>query len=290
MHRIHKATGKFVPYEFLRSVGRESITDVQLGDHTEKEVTVFFSDIRDFTQLAEKLTPTQNFEFVNQYVGEMGPIIRQHSGFVNQYFGDGIMAIFPRESDQALSAAIDMQKRITHLNEHILSDRPIQVGMGLHTGSLVMGIIGDQDRNEPATIADAVNAASRMEGLTKHYGANIIISEACYHQIQNKDQFHVRYIGPVQVKGKEQSMGIYECFDGDDSISRQLKMESSESFRDGLNLFFQKEFGEASVIFGRIVKQNNQDFIAEYFRKKAALYSFQGAPVDWDGIEKLDTK
>ncbi|HRI58572.1 MAG TPA: two-component regulator propeller domain-containing protein, partial [Saprospiraceae bacterium] len=95
LHHINEATSKFVPNEFLRSLGRDNITEVLLGDHVEREVTVLFSDIRDYTTLSESMMPEENFNFVKAFNGRMGPVIQQHKGFVNQYLGDGIMAIFP---------------------------------------------------------------------------------------------------------------------------------------------------------------------------------------------------
>src|SRR5258706_2230937 len=96
MRRIYEVTNKFVPHEFIRSLGRTVITDIQLGDQVEKIVTVLFSDIRDYTTLAERMTPEENFRFVCSFNERIGPIIREHHGFINQYLGDAIMAIFPR--------------------------------------------------------------------------------------------------------------------------------------------------------------------------------------------------
>jgi len=290
LHRIHRATGKFVPYEFLRSLGRDSITDVQLGDHAEKEVTVFFSDIRDFTTMAEKLTPTENFDFVSQYVGQMNPIIHNNQGFVNQYFGDGIMAIFPKEGEHALSAAVAMQKRIIEFNKKELRNSPIRVGMGLHSGKLVMGIIGDANRNDPATIADTVNAASRMEGLTKHFGANIIVSENCMNSLKNRDQFHFRYMGKVRVKGKNNAIGVYECFDGDTQAIRDNKLKDLALFEEGMQNYTSREFADATAIFNKILKSSQEDRVADYFRNRAARFTIEGVPDDWDGVERLETK
>ena len=109
----------------------------------------------------------------------MGPIIQHHGGFVNQYLGDGIMAIFTENKGGSVQASVDMQTAIRKYNKKRISDGriPIKVGMGMHTGMLIMGIIGDRERLEPATISDAVNTASRVEGLTKYFGANILLTE-----------------------------------------------------------------------------------------------------------------
>ena len=106
MRRIYEVTNKFVPHEFIRSLGRSVITDIQLGDQVEKIVTVLFSDIRDYTTLAERMTPEENFRFVCSFNERIGPIIREHHGFINQYLGDAIMAIFPRNASDALAAAV----------------------------------------------------------------------------------------------------------------------------------------------------------------------------------------
>jgi adenylate cyclase len=118
--RIHEVTKKFVPNEFIRSLGKETLTDVKLGDQVEKIVTVLFTDIRDFTTLSEKMTPEENFKFVSSFNARLGPIIRSNNGFINQYLGDSIMAIFPDDPIDALQAAVNMQKAIHELNENKL--------------------------------------------------------------------------------------------------------------------------------------------------------------------------
>lgn len=292
LHLINRAAGKFVPYEFLKAVGRETITDVRLGDFSRLNVSVFFSDIREYTSLAEKMSPEENFKFINAYVGRMGPIIRNHKGFVNQYQGDGVMAIFPEKLDDALRASIKMQEKIQEFNLGRIEKGKdaITVGIGIHVGPLIMGIIGDADRNEPTTIADTVNVASRMEGLTKHFGASIIISSDSMKTLTDKSNFHFRYLGEVQVKGKHTVIGAYECFDGDEVHIRAAKLEQLPHFNEGLDYFYKREFGEANAIFSRILKVVPNDLVAEYFRKRAARFAYEGVPDDWEGIERLDIK
>ncbi len=124
--RIHEVTKKFVPNEFIRLLGKESLTDVKLGDQAEIIVTVLFTDIRDFTSLSEKMTPDENFRFVSSFNERLGPIIRSHHGFINQYLGDSIMAIFPRHPDDALNAAIGMQKAVYELNHGTANQKDCQ--------------------------------------------------------------------------------------------------------------------------------------------------------------------
>ncbi len=290
---IHSATSKFVPTEFLRSVGREHITEVVLGDHVEKKVTVLFTDIREYTTIAEGMTPRQNFKFINSYVGKMGPVIQSNNGFVNHYLGDGILALFPDTPQEALQSAIEMQRAIQKYNQRREKDgyMPISVGMGLHTGSLIMGIIGDHLRNDTAIISDTVNAASRLEGITKFYGAQIILSEDSLNSIKDRDHFGLRFLGRVKVKGKENALGIYECFDGDkDEESIRLKKKNLKLFEKGIDLFMNGKFPKASAAFDKVLAQNPQDLVAKYFVSKSAEFTLSGFPEDWDVVTNMDQK
>ncbi|RIV42201.1 ATP-binding protein [Flagellimonas pelagia] len=284
LNTIHRATSKFVPSEFVQSIGKESITEVRLGDYTEKDVTVLFSDIRDYTTLSEGMTPEQNFKFVNAYVGRMGPIIKENKGFVNQYMGDGIMALFPKTPENALDAAIEMQRTLSLYNKRRVEEKgykPLSVGIGLHTGPLVMGIIGDSKRNDPAVISDTVNSAARVEGMTKHFGAHIIISGDSMNLMANPDDFNFRYLGKVRVKGKQKSIEIYECIDGDNIDSISLKLETKKHYDEGIEHFFNSKFNEASTAFEWVLYKNPGDTVAQYFNEKAKRYAVIGTPEDW---------
>ena len=208
--KINKAISKFVPNEFINALGKKAITDVSLGDHTEREVSVLFTDIRGYTSMSEKLSPGENFKFVGDYSAQMGPIIRKNNGFINQYLGDGIMALFPGNPSDALHAAIEMMDTLESFNEQRTSKNllPIQVGMGMHTGPLIMGILGDEYRYDAATISDTVNTAARLEGLTKEYDASIILSSECLEKMTSAPS-NISHLGTVKVKGKAKSIDIY---------------------------------------------------------------------------------
>lgn len=292
LHRIFEIASRFVPNAFLHSLNRERITEVLLGDHTEKEVTVLFTDIRDYTPLAEAMTPEENFKFVNAFHGRMGPNIQKYQGFINQYLGDAIMTIFPKKPEDALKAAVDMQKQLSKYNRK-RRDRgrqAIKMGIGLHTGSLIMGIIGDQNRMDAATIADTVNTASRIESLTKHYGVSILLSEESIEKIENSDDFHLRYLGKVQVKGKKEPVGLYECYEGDSPEIVVKKMKVQPDFEKGLRQFFNREFAQAAATFDQVLKTNPKDHPARLFMNKSSEYLLNGVPDDWSGVEVMTFK
>lgn len=292
MRKIYEATGKFVPFEFLNSLGKEFITDIRLGDHVEKVVTVLFTDIRDYTTLAEQMTPEENFHFVCSLNESIGPMIKKYKGFVNQYLGDSIMAIFPGNASDALNAAIDMQKKVQEFNRarKLNNEAPIRIGVGMHTGTLIMGITGDLERMDAATISDTVNTASRIESLTKYYKTNILLSDASLEQIQKTDPFYLRYLGKVQVKGKKAPVGIYECFNGN-TEEEIAKMETTLSaFGQGMNHYLNKSFSDAIDSFSEVIHSNPEDRTAEFFIEKATRYIKYGVPENWAGVEEMLNK
>ncbi|TAE51859.1 MAG: response regulator [Bacteroidetes bacterium] len=292
LRQINTATRRFVPEEFIRSLGRSGITEVQVGDSIDREVTVLFSDIRGYTTLAETMTPQENFAFVNAFARRMGPVIQQHHGFVNQYLGDGIMAIFQQQPHDSLQAAIGMQLALRNYNEErkATGRMPLRIGIGMHTGPLVMGIIGDDHRSDAAVIADTVNTASRLEGLTKYYGANILLSEVSFAALEPALQAQCRYLGLVQVKGKQEPMGIYECFAGDAPAIGEQKRISRQQFESYLHDFILGKMDDAQHGFAKLAADVPEDQAVQRLLRQSALYLQAGLPSGWAGVEVMEGK
>jgi class 3 adenylate cyclase len=298
LHRINQVTGKFVPGQFLRALGRERITEVRLGDHIQKEVTVFFSDIRDYTILAEEMTPEENFAFVSSYYRRIGPIIEQNGGFVNQYLGDGIMAIFPGRPADALKAALGIQEKLEEYNQERAGKGRslIRIGTGMHTGPLIMGVIGDRKRMDAATIADTVNTASRIEGLTKYYGANILLSDHTFkgidptHVTDESQLAYIRPLGRVKLKGKKRPITIYEYFAGDRRKVRDGKRKTLIRFNEGMQWYHRSEFTQAAGIFKEVLAANPDDQTVRMLLERAEKYNREGVPANWSGVEIMDFK
>ncbi len=215
---------RFVPKAFLAIMGKPSIVDVGLGDNKRRDMTVLFSDIRDFTTLSEKMTPDANFAFINAYLERMGPVIRTHGGFIDKYIGDAIMALF-ETADDALRASLDMLETLDRFNADrgTSGQAPIAIGIGLNSGSLMMGTIGEQHRMDGTVISDAVNLASRIESLTKVYRMRLLISQYTYEQLSDPAARDIRPIDVVIVKGKTRPITIYEVYERDASADRATK-------------------------------------------------------------------
>ncbi|MCP2727046.1 response regulator [Limnofasciculus baicalensis] len=290
--KINAAYGRFVPHNFLKFLGRESIIDVQLGDQIQKEMTILFSDIRSFTTLSEGMSPEDNFNFLNSYLNRVSPVIRAHQGFIDKYIGDAVMALFPQSPDHAVSGAIEMQKQVTIYNQHRRKKGyvPIAIGIGLHTGTLMLGTIGERERMESTVISDAVNLASRLEGLTKLYGAGIVISENTLYTLDDLEKYSYRFLDRVKVKGKNSAVAIFEVYSGDSERLKKLKIETQTSFEEAIVFYYRQKFDIAKQMFEDVLHINPQDKAAMLYISRCDNYQKYGVPEEWAGVESLQEK
>ena len=289
---LNWAYERFVPREFLSLLQKENIVDTRLGDQTQRTMSIMFTDIRGFTSLSEEMTPQDNFNFINAYLSRVGPAIREHHGFIDKYIGDGIMALFPERADDAVQAAIVLHQTLGEFNQHHLrrGKESLQIGVGIHTGSMMLGIIGEEERMQGTVISDAVNLASRLEGLTRLYAVSIIISEETRRCLITPDDYTSRFLGKVQLKGKQASIPIFEIFDSDDEVSIALKLDTRSIFEEGLRLYHNQQFSAAREQFNTVLKSNRQDKVAQRYIHQADYYEIHGVPPNWDGADILTEK
>ncbi|NOY67899.1 MAG: adenylate/guanylate cyclase domain-containing protein [Deltaproteobacteria bacterium] len=288
----------FVPREFLKFLKKDSIIDIRLGDNVQKEMTLLFSDIRSFTELSEKMTPQENFSFLNHYLEKVGPVIRKNNGFIDKYIGDAIMAIFPDKPEDAVRAALAMRAVLEGYNQGRgkAGYDPIHIGIGIHSGTMMLGTIGEEKRMEGTVISDAVNLAARLEGLTKLYGADIIVSRYILDLMDNRDALEVRFLDSVQVKGRIAAIDIFEVLatggngPNKSSQDQSKKLGTRERFEEGVALFKAKKFDEALSCFESVLRVDDTDRAAALFIKRIRAYQASGVPENWEGVTVLDEK
>ncbi len=212
LKRINLSLERFIPHEVLDYLEKGSILDVDLGDFSERRMSVFFLDIRDFTTFSETLSPQDTFRFVNSFLKRIGPLIRENGGFVDKYLGDGFMALFPGDPDQAVRAALAIRRELQNFNQlrEQKKRKPIQVGIGIHGGILMLGTIGENRRMDSTVISDTVNTASRLESLTKIHSHDILISDEIVKSLQNPSVFVLEFAGAQEVKGRTRKVLVYK--------------------------------------------------------------------------------
>ena len=267
---IAEATSRFVPNEFLAFLGCDSIVDIKLGEAVELEMSVLFSDIRDFTTLSEKMTPQENFKFINSYLNRMEPLIVENKGFIDKYIGDAIMALFSEGADDAVKAGIAMLQTLAEYNRTraSLGYVPVQIGVGINTGSLILGIVGGKSRMDGTVISDAVNLASRIESLTKNYGVSLLITQQTFDGLTNPGDYAIRVIDKVQVKGKSEWVTVYEVFDADLAEVKAGKLATMQLFTEALSLYNMNSFRQAAGLFADCLRQNPGDKVARIYLER----------------------
>ncbi|MGO8695238.1 MAG: adenylate/guanylate cyclase domain-containing protein [Rectinemataceae bacterium] len=276
---VTTTVSKFIPKEFLEALNKTDVVDLKLGDHVRREMTIFFSDIRAFTELSEKLTVEENFAFINSYLSRVVPIVKENGGFIDKYIGDAIMALFPgpKGPDEAIRTAIAMQGKIIEYNGHRakMGYRPISMGVGVHSGDLMLGVVGVSDRMENTVISDAVNLASRLQAITKAFNISLAISEQAFKELDDPGSYKYRFIGKVRVKGKAAPISVFEIFDGIAPDLFERKMKANMFFEQGMLSYYQKDFAGAMYYFKRVLDVIPEDGAASFYLdhclNKAAL-------------------
>ncbi|MEO0409743.1 MAG: response regulator, partial [Cyanobacteria bacterium P01_A01_bin.135] len=255
------AYARFVPHEFLNLLGCDRILDVRLGAQVQADMTVMFADIRGFTALTERMSPKESFEFLNSYLSEVSPVIRQYGGFIDKYIGDAVMAIFPNSPDDAIQAAIAMQHQVNQYNQvrQNWGEVPIAIGIGIHTGSLSLGTIGEEERMESTVIADAVNLAARLEKLTKLYGAGIVISAQTLGRLPEELPYSYRLLDRVKPRGRKELVEVWEIYNGDPEPLLALKRQTQLQFEEGIYLYHNEQISRAEALFEAVIGSNPAD-------------------------------
>jgi len=263
--QLNKAYERFIPHQFLQFLGKSSIIDVELGDQVQLEMSVLFSDIRDFTSLSESMTPEDNFKFINSYLSRMEPVINENNGFIDKYIGDAMMALFSGEADNAVKAGIAMLRRLVEYNQHCTNSgcAPIQIGIGINTGTLMLGTVGGPNRMDGTVISDAVNLASRVESLTKNYGVSLLITQPTYSRLKNPSQYAIRTLDTVKVKGKSEAVTVYEVFDADPLPIKEGKLATLKLFAEARAIYSEGKLFEAARLFQECCRQNQGDRVAK---------------------------
>lgn len=280
---------RFVPFAFLELLDKSSIQEIAAGDNASLHMSVLVLDIRGFTALTERLGPTDTFSWLNEFLAVTEPIIAAENGFINQYQGDAIMALFPGAA-AALRCAAQIMSAARTFNQ-AQEDRgrmPINFGIGVNSGPLMLGAIGAANRLDSNVVGDTANLAARTEGLTKQYGTAAIFTEFTHDALEAADRFRTRELDTVTVKGRAGPVTIYELLDQDQPQADDF--EALSSFAEGLQAYRNGDFKAALTAFEQASDRDPDDQPTALFRKRCADFIAQPPGDDWDGISAIDEK
>ncbi|MBT6489302.1 MAG: CHASE2 domain-containing protein [Deltaproteobacteria bacterium] len=279
----------------------KSVVDEVLDDPSklslggEKRVcTVLFSDIRGFTTISERLAPEKLTALLNEYLTPMTNIVFKHEGTLDKYMGDAIMAIFgapmahPDHAARSCLTALEMMEKLRELHPrwHEQGLPELDIGIGVNTGPMSVGNMGSKVRFDYTVMGDNVNLGSRLEGINKQYGTNIMISEYTYNYA--KDRIFARELDSVRVKGKREPVKIYELLGSGtpDDGNRQLM----DNFHEALGLYRQQKWSDAIKLFNHVRTLKADDFTSGVYISRCEAMRAQPPGPDWDGVFTMTTK
>jgi adenylate cyclase len=258
--------------------------------------TVLFCDIRSFTTLTEELGPQATVSLLNEYFTVMVDCIQYEGGMLDKFIGDAIMAVFGTpvrhddDEDRAVRAAIHMLRELSAYNLRRAGEgkKPIHIGVGINTDSIVSGNIGSPRRMDYTVIGDGVNLASRLESACKQYHARLLISEYTYKKLHGT--YRAREIDCVIVKGKTQPVGLYEIVDYHSDETFPRIMEVLNAFRHGVKCYRERRWDEASRSFREALELNPADVLSQIYLDRCALLKQSPPAENWNGVFVMETK
>ncbi len=275
-----RAMQKFVPQDYIKILGHKHLTELALGEAVEMPMGILFTDIVGFTKILETMKPSETFAWLNRCYRILGPEIRKTGGFIDKYIGDGVMALFPESPDAALSAALAMNHGAQQLGD-------IKLGTGLHWGQTMLGTLGEPERFETTVLSDAVNIASRVEGASRIFGCQIVVTSALKDALKKPKDYRWRRLGHVRFKGREGAIELFEVLDA--AGENSLKFKTHDEFEAGI-VFFQKgEFMKAMLHFQSVLDLDAGDLAAEYYLKRCRYFQDEGVK-NFDGVLDLSSK
>jgi adenylate cyclase len=262
-----------------------------------RQVSILFSDIRGYTTLTEKLDAAEVVHLLNEYFETMVEAVFNHDGTLDKFIGDAIMAVFgaplPLHGSHALKAvetALEMRERLADFNALRVAKQqpPIAIGIGLSSGEVVAGNIGSRRRMDYTVIGDGVNLSSRLEGVTKEYGCDIVLSETTYEMC--KDHIRVRELDRIRVKGKNRPVSIYELLSKASEAQTETDRQFFALFERGREAYLGRTFPEAIALFTQALALRPDDKTSQLHLERSQDYLEAAPPPDWDGVHTMKSK
>jgi len=291
--KVRKMLGQYVSPRVLTEV-IDNQDDLHAEVGSKEELSILFSDIRGFTNISEALQANQVVELLNIYFSDMTDVIFRYDGTLDKFIGDAIMAFWGapiKTTDhplQAVRCAIEMTNRLESVNSRLLDKNfpAINIGVGIHTGDVVLGNIGSDKKLDYTVIGDSVNLASRLEGLTKKYGCALIISETTYCAV--RDQVPCLLIDRVRVKGKQQPIELYtptEIFRPGHDVTLSVQ-QLSDKVQSGFQLYLDRQWIEAAETYAHL----GTCALSEVMQTRCQKFLENNPSEDWDGVYTFTSK
>ncbi len=260
-------TQKFIPKQFFKFLGKSNITELELGNKVKKRATTLLCDLKSASQQASTLSLEENFNFVNSYLNIASPIIRKHGGFVDKYLGDGLLAVFPKP-ENAIDAAHAIIRNIENKNRSHKNLPHVLPRISIHTGEVVFGIVGEEERKSPTIISDAIDLANKIEEINSFLQTKLIFSKSALDDLSSKYKLAYRYLGSLTLQDNI-DLPLFESLEVYSREKRDRLIRLKSTFENGVRLYNQKDYVEAKAHFEEILKNVSNDTPSYIYFNKA---------------------
>ena len=231
---------RFVPPAYLRRIAAKGLRSIRLGEADQQELTILCCDIRGFTPLSERLNPSQLIAFINKLWEKITRVVSGQGGVIDKFLGDAVLCIFEGadSAQRAVACGVDMLATVKSFNtdENRSADQGVQIGVGLHIGPVILGTIGSMERMDSTVLGLTVNLAKRLEEATKMLSVDMIISDQVAKRLPDRNQYRLRDLGEVWVKGSLEPLTLFEVYDQDPPEVRNLKDRIKPIMAEGIEL------------------------------------------------------
>jgi len=289
---LTEAQARFIPVEVLDALGRADVPALEVGQAIERDMTILFSDIERYTALVERMSRDEARELVVGFLQAVETPILANNGFLHEVSGDEVLALFDGSPDDALRAALSMQRAKRRFNDsRVARGQPaVRWGIGINHGPLLLAMVGGVNRMKPAVIGDSINLASRVQGLNRRYGSELLLTEGTLALVSNSEDYSIRRVERVRVVNRSEPVVIFEVFDEDPDELRALKLKSADTLAQAFELYDTGRFGRAGELFEACLEIVPGDRVAELHRDRARDLARTGMPPTWDGATQLSVK
>ncbi len=276
---------KFVPSKMFQLLRKSSVIDVKLGDQTNEEITILSFNAVKFEEIVSTMNGEEMFTLINRIFSNLVPIVNGNGGVVDKFENAGLVAFYTGGNERALATAISVCQTMDQLNaeQGFGPERQIEMANGLSYGSVMIGIVGHEERLAATTVSEHTNLSGYLRKTAPKYGARILTTATAISQIADfDDKFNARFVGFLHIRANNTLEKLYDVFDGDQEEKRLFKKQTKELFEKGVNLYCTKEFYEARLVFIEVLKRFRQDAAAkEYLYRCDRYYQLK----DPDAIE-----
>ena len=261
---------KYLPKSYFKFLNKTKIEQMQVGDNTKLEISILFCDVRNSFFSSGTMNLEENFNVINNFLGIVGKEVRKNHGFVDKFMGDGVLAVFEKEVD-AVKASSGICEKLEYENLVKIGVNKIDFGIAINTGSVIVGIVGEDKRKSTTIISDAVNLVSRVEHLNKMLKTRILFTKNTLNGLSTEEKVHYRYIGTMKFDDLTEPIPLFEGLDGFKGIKKNALIKTTKIFESAVRSFEKEDYNNAKELFIEVLKDTNDDYLSKFYLTKCNI-------------------